>query len=49
MYYRYSQKWIDLFNEDKIMLAVETGHYIKGMHNLLNAHFDLRNFKKFKT
>jgi len=49
MYYRYSQKWIDLFNEDKVMLAVETGHYIKGMHNLLNAHFDLRNFKKFKT
>lgn len=49
MYYRYSQKWIDLFNEDKIMLSVETGHYIKGMHTLLNAHFDLRNFKKFKT
>ena len=49
MYYRYSQKWIDLFNEDKIMLSVETGHYIKGMHTLLNAHFDLRNFKKFKS
>ena len=49
MYYRYSQKWIDLFAEDSIMIAVETGHYIKGMHNLLNAHFDLRNFKKFKT
>ena len=48
MYYRYSQKWIDLFAEDSIMIAVETGHYIKGMHNLLNAHFDLRNFKKFK-
>ena len=48
MYYRYSQKWIDLFAENEIMIAVETGHYIKGMHNLLNAHFDLRNFKKFK-
>jgi hypothetical protein len=48
MYYRYSQKWIDLFSENEVMIAVETGHYIKGMHNLLNAHFDLRNFRKFK-
>ncbi|HEY5367645.1 MAG TPA: hypothetical protein VIJ75_01535 [Hanamia sp.] len=48
MYYKYSQKWIDLFDEDSPMIAVETGHYIKGMHTLLNAHFDLRNFKEFK-
>lgn len=48
MYYRYSQKWIDLFAEDEVMIAVETGHYIKGMHNLLNAHFDLRNFSRFE-
>jgi hypothetical protein len=48
MYYRYSQKWIDLFNADPFMIEVETGHYIKGMHNLLNAHFDLRNFEKFE-
>ena len=47
MYYRYSQKWIDLFAENQLMISVETGHYIKGMHNLLNAHFDLHNFKKF--
>jgi len=49
MYYRYSQKWIDLFNENKAIIAVETGHYIKGMHNLLNAHFYFRNFKKFEA
>ncbi|MBD0375984.1 MAG: hypothetical protein ICV51_10185, partial [Flavisolibacter sp.] len=48
MYYRYSQKWVDLFTEKEHMIAVETGHYIKGMHNLLNAHFDLRNYKQFK-
>ena len=48
MYYKYSQKWIDLFKADNAMITVETGHYIKGMHTLLNAHFDLRNFKKFK-
>ncbi len=47
MYYRYSQKWINLFTEDERMISVETGHYVKGMHNLLNAHFVLRNFKEF--
>lgn len=49
MYYRYSQKWVDLFAEQPLMVRVETGHYIKGLHNLLNAHFDLRNFGKFET
>jgi hypothetical protein len=48
MYYRYSQKWVDLFEKRKVMVTVETGHYIKGMHTLLNAHFDLRNFEKFE-
>jgi len=47
MYYRYSQKWVDLFDEQPLMIRVETGHYIKGQHNLLNAHFDLRNYRKF--
>lgn len=49
LYYRYSQKWIDLFNDQPLMIKVETGYYIKGMHNLLNAHFDLRNYQKFET
>ncbi len=47
MYYRYTQKWVDLFHADQKMIAIETGHYIKGMHNLMNAHFDLRNYQKF--
>ena len=29
------------------MIQIETANYIKGMHNLLNAHFDLRNYQKF--
>jgi hypothetical protein len=49
MYYRYARKWVDLFHEQPLMINVETGHYIKGLHNLLNAHFDLRNFREFKT
>ena len=48
MYYRYTQKWIDLFYEQPLMIEIETTHYIKGMHNLLNAHFDLRNYGKFE-
>lgn len=48
MYYRYSQKWVGLFDEQEVMIAVETGHYIKGLHNVLNAHFDLRNFEGFQ-
>lgn len=47
MYYRFSRKWVELFDGDGTMIRVETGHYIKGMHSLLNAHFDLRNFRGF--
>jgi hypothetical protein len=47
LYFRYSQKWVNLFDADPMMIRVETGHYIKGVHNLLNAHFDLRNFNQF--
>lgn len=48
MYYRYTKKWVELFHDNKIMIRVETGHYIKGLHYLLNAHFDLRNFAEFE-
>jgi hypothetical protein len=47
-YYRYTQKWVDLFRSEPQMIRVETGHYIKGQHNLLNAHFDLRNHARFE-
>src|SRR5260221_4413888 len=45
-YYRYTQKWVGLFEEESAMIEVETGNYIKGMHNLMGAHFDLMNHKK---
>ncbi|MEO6406914.1 MAG: hypothetical protein ABIY51_15170 [Ferruginibacter sp.] len=48
MYYRHTQKWVDLFMGQPAMIAIESGNYIKGMHNLMNAHFDLRNYKKFE-
>jgi hypothetical protein len=48
MYYRYSQKWVDIYERKPAMIGVETGHFIKGMHTLLNAHFDLHNFQQFQ-
>ncbi|MCX6313935.1 MAG: hypothetical protein NTX08_04305 [Sphingobacteriales bacterium] len=48
MYYRYSQKCVNLFHAEPAMIRVETGNYIKALHNLLNAHFDLRNHKLFE-
>ncbi|MDQ6608280.1 MAG: hypothetical protein M3Y85_00455, partial [Bacteroidota bacterium] len=47
MYYRYTQKWVDLFHDEPMMIEIETAHYIKGMHNLISAHFDLKNYDKF--
>ena len=47
MYYRYTQKWVDLFGAEPLMTEIETTHYIKGMHNLISAHFDLKNYDKF--
>src|SRR5678816_4155835 len=47
MYYRYTQKWVELFHEEPLMVDIETANYIKGLHNLLSAHFDLQNFEKF--
>ena len=48
LYYRYAQKWVDLFEKEPFMVAIETSQYIKGMHNLLGAHFDLLNDQKFR-
>ena len=47
LYYRYTQKWVDLFTDESGMKEIETGNYIKGLHNLLNAHFTLRNYNGF--
>ncbi|MDE1191780.1 MAG: hypothetical protein PW786_06550 [Arachidicoccus sp.] len=47
MYYRYTQKWVNVFVENPAMQKVEPVLYIKGLHNLLSAHFDTNNFEKF--
>ena len=45
-YYRYSQKWVDVFADYPELIKVETASYIKGMHNLMNAQFSLINKEK---
>lgn len=47
-YYRYAQKWVDIFETAPQMVEIETMHYIKGMHNLMVAHFNLNNANKLK-
>lgn len=48
LYYRHTQKWVNLFLDEPMMIEIETGNYIKGLHNLLNAHFTLRNYSGFE-
>lgn len=48
-YYRYCQKWVDVFTANPQMVGVETAIYIKGMHNLMSAHFDLGNAEKLAS
>ncbi len=48
MHYRYAQKWVDLFEKEENMQLIESAQYIKGLHNLISAHFDLKNIDKFK-
>jgi hypothetical protein len=47
MFYRYTQKWVNLFISEPKMQNVEPVMFVKAMHNLLNAHFDTDNYEKF--
>jgi hypothetical protein len=49
MYYRYAQKWVDLFGESPLMLQIETMHYIKGVHNLMGAHFNNQSSERLRN
>jgi len=45
-FYRYAQKWVDLFNKYPGLLKAETANYIKGMHNLMQAQFNLGSHQR---
>ena len=45
--YKYAQKWVDLFEENKEMQTLETPLYLKGLHNLLSSLFFLSHYDRF--
>jgi hypothetical protein len=47
MFYRYTQKWVDLFEEYPLQKKTDPALYIKAMNNLLTAHFFNMNYGKF--
>ncbi|WP_126970498.1 hypothetical protein [Gynurincola endophyticus] len=49
LYYKSCQKWVNLFEANPEMLQLETMHFVKGVHNLLTAHVDLKNYQKFTS
>lgn len=46
-YYRYAQKWVNLFHEFPEMIKKETPSYIKGLHNALNSLFLAGRYDRF--
>jgi hypothetical protein len=49
MFYRYTQKWVDLFHEYPLQKQSDPALYIKALNNLLNAHFFNMNEEKFSN
>jgi hypothetical protein len=47
MCYKYARLWIDLFEEYPEMKNLRKEMHLKGMHNLLNALFNLRSYNRF--
>jgi hypothetical protein len=48
MCYKYAQKWVDLYRDNKEMIYNQTDLYLKGMNSLLNALHMLRYHSKFE-
>lgn len=49
LFYRYTQKWVDLFESYPEQKRLDAALYIKALNNLLNAHFYNLNYVKFCT
>lgn len=48
-YYKYAQKWVNLFDQYPHMKSPATVLYIKGIHNVLNALFMAGKRKQFRV
>ncbi len=47
-FYRYSKKWVDLYDEYPEMLSLEVTMYLKGLHNLLTASYMSLSLERFE-
>lgn len=47
MYYKYTLRWVQLFEDEERMIILERPLYLKALHNLLNALFLLWQHEKF--
>jgi tetratricopeptide (TPR) repeat protein len=45
--YRYAQKWVDLYEGRDELIQSHPALYLKGIHNLLNALFNVQHHEKF--
>lgn len=48
MSYRYSWRWVQLFREAPDLKLLHAPLYLKGLHNLLNALFNVLYYEKFE-
>lgn len=48
-YFKFAQKWVNLFHEYPAMIQKETSAYIKGLHNVLNALFLAGKYDRFSS
>ncbi|MFV9552212.1 hypothetical protein [Algibacter sp. PT7-4] len=46
--YKYASKWVDLFYDNKDMIALNPVFFLKGNHYLLESLYYLRQYEKFK-
>ena len=49
MHYRYSAKWVELFEENPEMKSKETDLYMRGLNNLLGSLFFTQQHERFDT
>jgi hypothetical protein len=47
-YYRYAQKWVQVFDRYPTMKSVEAVAYMKGLHHLAGAYYALAELEKFQ-
>ncbi|MEL7219982.1 MAG: hypothetical protein AAGJ93_01610, partial [Bacteroidota bacterium] len=46
--YRYSLRWLELFQQDENIVQLHAAVYLKGLHKMLNALYNTLQYDKFK-